>query len=80
MQIELLGDNCYRCRRLAKNIRHAINFDPDVQFNHSCDLERMANYGLLALPGLIIDGELRASGQLLSVAHIHSLLKAADNS
>lgn len=80
MLIELLGDNCYKCQSLAKNIRLAIRPEQDIQFNLSCDPEQMADYGLLTLSGLIINGELRASGQLLSVAHIRSLLNGLMNS
>jgi len=75
MLIELLGDNCFRCQQLAKNIRLAIGRAGfPSRFRHACDPQQLASYGLLSLPGLVIDGELKAAGQLLSVEQVVSLM------
>lgn len=77
MTIELLGDNCRRCRLLQGNIERALQGCR----TKSClrlveDPQRFAEYGLLSLPGLVIDGKVVAEGRLPSVEEIRGLFAA----
>jgi hypothetical protein len=71
MKIELLGDDCRKCRLMKSNILQALrNGGEKVEFQHVCEPGKFAEYGLLSLPGFAIDGELKAEGRLLSVETI----------
>jgi len=50
--IELLGDNCSRCQKFARNIRLAIKKGRNSgELRHKCDAKQLASYQLLSLLG-----------------------------
>ncbi len=63
MQIQILGEGCPRCPELEANVRAAL-CDLGVEAN----IERVSSwwsavsYGVLAIPGLAIDGHVKAQG------------------
>ncbi len=76
MKIELLGDNCRKCQLLKNNIEMVLrNFNKNVDFQFNTEPKRFAEYGLLSLPGLAIDGEIESAGSLLSVKEITTIVK-----
>jgi predicted thioredoxin/glutaredoxin len=75
MTIELLGDNCCRSQRLQNNIELALqSFAQNLVIQKVGDPERFASYGILSLPALMVDGEVMAAGQVLSVKEIIEML------
>jgi hypothetical protein len=71
MKIELLGDNCRKCRLLRNNIELALSgCSASVEFQCVDEPKRFAEYGLLSLPGLAINGRILAEGKLLSSSAI----------
>jgi small redox-active disulfide protein 2 len=71
MTIEVLGDGCPKCRSLEKNTRQAVadaGIEADILVVN--DPSRIAHFQLLTLPGLVIDGELKSRGRLLSAEEI----------
>lgn len=75
MKVELLGDNCRKCQLLKRNVELAIRgCSATIDLQSVCEPQRFADYGLLSLPALAIDGRLKAAGKLLSKRDILSLL------
>lgn len=75
MTIELLGDNCRRCQRLRDNIELALkSCKKQTSFQQIEEPQKFAEYGLLSLPGLAINGQVITAGQLLSTQEILDLL------
>lgn len=75
MIIELLGDNCHRCGLLEKNINRALkNSKTEVKFQKVGELGQIAEYGLLSLPGLAVNGRIMSAGKLLSEKAIGELM------
>jgi Thioredoxin domain len=75
MRIEVLGDGCANCKQLEAHVRAALAAaGSNAQLEVSADPARLAGYGVLRLPGLVIDGRLVASGTVLSVAQVQALL------
>jgi len=71
MRIELYGDNCRKCRLLEKNIRLAIEgYDNKATLQCVDDPRTFAQCGLLSLPGLAVNGEIKKVGKLMSVKEI----------
>lgn len=75
MRIEILGDDCSKCRKLYDNVRQAMaEAGAAVEVVKTNDPGKLASYGILALPGLVVDGILESSGKLLSVAEVRRLI------
>lgn len=76
MRIEILGDDCAKCRLLYDNARQAVaESGLAVEITRTNDPDTLARYGVRSLPGLVIDGTLETTGKFLSVAEVRRLLE-----
>jgi small redox-active disulfide protein 2 len=63
MRIQIVGAGCPACRNLEKDVRAWLAEQPvEVQVERVDDLVEIMKLGLLALPGLFIDGKLVLTG------------------
>jgi len=77
LEIRILGPGCPRCNALEDAAMAALtelSIPADVQ--HVKNLTEIARYGILATPGLVINGEVKSSGKVLSKEQIKSLISA----
>ena len=75
MKIEILGNGCMKCKRLAKNVEHAVaelGITADIQKVE--DITAIMDRGVMLTPAMIIDGELKVSGRVADVAEIKRML------
>lgn len=65
MKIEILGMGCARCKNLYDNVKIAVD-EAGVQADilKVEDIERITEYGIMATPALVIDGEVKVSGRI----------------
>ncbi|MCG8565351.1 MAG: MTH895/ArsE family thioredoxin-like protein [Desulfobacterales bacterium] len=78
MKIEVLGAGCKSCDSLYENVCRALEsagMVSDVELEKITDIDYFAKVGLFTTPGLVVDGELIASGRVLEVGAIANLLK-----
>jgi small redox-active disulfide protein 2 len=76
MKIEILGDGCARCDQFYENVLEAVKETGEkVEVVKEIDPSQIAHYGVLSLPGLVVDGVLKVSGQVLNVEKIRDLIK-----
>lgn len=69
MKIEILGMGCARCKTLEEQVQRALKeLNVEAQVEKVADLDRISAYGVLMTPGLVINGEVRSSGKLPSMA------------
>ena len=74
-QIKVLGPGCARCEELAARAKLAADqLGLEYEFEKVGDFEEYPKYGLMMTPGLVVDGELKAQGKLLSVEEIKAFL------
>lgn len=75
MKIEILGTGCTKCKALEEAAKQAVS---KVGGFHSVekveDIQRIMDYGVMSTPGLVIDGEVKSTGKLLSVDEIVKLM------
>jgi len=65
MEIKILGSGCPRCKRLEKIARQAAKeAGVEATFTKVTQMDEMIEYPIISTPGLVIDGELKASGRL----------------
>jgi small redox-active disulfide protein 2 len=70
-KIEVLGSGCANCKRLEANAREAIGMaGVEAEVEHVGDYARIAGYGVMSTPGLVIDGRVVSSGRVPSAGDI----------
>ena len=73
MKLEVLGTGCKRCDQLYENATKAASeFDPAVEIivTKVGDINYFAKLGVFMTPGLVIDGDVIATGKVLSANEI----------
>jgi len=73
--LQVLGTGCPKCAALADNARRAVaELGADCQVVKIESLAEIMAFGVMLTPALAVDGEVRASGKVLSVDEIKALL------
>lgn len=77
LDITILGPGCRNCRTLEANTRRAVDqLGLDATIGEVTDVAAIASHGVMATPGLVVDGTVVSSGRVPSVAEITALLSA----
>ncbi len=77
-KIEVLGPGCTRCKetfRLVQQVVEAGGLPFEVVKNES--MERMIELGLMATPGVVVDGRIVVSGRIPKADELRTLLATA---
>ncbi len=78
IRIEVLGPGCANCKRVEANARQAIGMaGVEAEIVKVTDYREIARHGILATPGLIIDGVIRSYGRVPSAGDIAGWLAEA---
>jgi small redox-active disulfide protein 2 len=76
-RIQILGTGCAKCKTLAENAAKAIEESGiDAEIEKVQDIKEIMKFNILMTPGLVIDGEVKAAGRVLSPEDIRKLLTA----
>jgi len=71
MLIQVLGSGCAKCVELEKVVRAVVaEAGVDAQVEKVVDFQAIAALGVMATPGLVIDGQVKAAGRAPSKAEI----------
>ena len=74
-RIEVLGPGCTRCKETFRVVKHVVDqagLMTEVVKEES--LERMMSLGLMATPGIAIDGKVVLSGRIPKAEEVRRLL------
>ena len=75
MKIEILGTGCARCHKLEEVTREAIKDSGiAVELTKVDDIKKIMGYGVMTLPALVVDGEVKMVGKIPSKDEIIRLL------
>lgn len=75
MKIEVLGTGCAKCKALYENAKTALKESgKDAEVVKVEDIPSIMKYGVMSTPALVIDGQVKFSGKVASVAEIIGLL------
>ena len=77
-KIEILGPGCSRCKETYRVVTHVVETEQlpyDVVKVES--MERMVELGLMATPGVAIDGKVVVSGRIPKVDEVRTILAHA---
>jgi len=76
MKIQILGIGCPKCKQTEANAREAIkNLGLDAEIEKITDVDKITDFGIMATPGLAVDGNVKFSGKIPTVAEIEHALK-----
>ncbi len=74
-QIKILGPGCRRCDQLAAATKEAADrLGIDYELEKVTDVAKFADYGVMMTPGLVVDGEVKSQGKVLSLEEIKATL------
>ena len=63
LKIQIIGIGCNTCRRLEADVREIVlHRKIDAQVERVDDLEKILQFELMALPGLVINGQVVSCG------------------
>jgi len=80
MEIKILGPGCARCHDLEKrtiNVLAELGVAADVQ--KVSDIKKIMEFGILATPGLVINGVVKCSGRIARVEEIKTWILGAQS-
>ena len=63
LNIQIIGIGCHTCRRLEADVREIVaHMKLDAQVERVDDLEKILQFELTTLPGLVINGQVVSCG------------------
>lgn len=77
-KIEVLGPGCSRCKETFRVVQHVVDqAGLAVELVKDESIERMMALGLMATPGVVIDGEIVVAGRIPKADEVRHLLGVA---
>ena len=76
MGVKILGGGCAKCNQLeAATIEALTELGMDTAIEHVKDYEKIAAYGVMTTPALVIDGKVVSYGKVLKKDEVVEILK-----
>jgi small redox-active disulfide protein 2 len=78
MEIKILGPGCPRCEEVRKLVINALaDLKVAADVEKVDDIKMMMSYGILATPGLVINGKVKCAGRIPRPEEIKAWIQAA---
>ncbi|MCP4650849.1 MAG: thioredoxin family protein [PVC group bacterium] len=75
MKIEILGAGCPKCKQLYENAQQAVkNQGVEAEVIKVEDIDKILEYGVMITPALVINGEVKITGKVVSPEEIQHLI------
>lgn len=75
LTIKILGSGCANCKRLEQLTRKVVDqLSIEAEVVKVTDPTTYSDYGILATPGLVVNGKTVSSGRIPSMAEITTFL------
>lgn len=76
--IKILGSGCAACNALEENTRKAlVELGQESAIEHVRDFSKIAEYGVMTTPALVVDQKLLVSGRVADAQEVAQLIKKA---
>lgn len=74
MIVKILGIGCSNCLRLEENTRTALkNLGIEAEIVKVKDMNEISQYGIMRMPGLVVDEKVVSYGKVLNVQEVMAL-------
>lgn len=78
MNVKILGTGCVNCKRLEAIVREVVSeAGLHAEVEEVKDVAAIMSYGIMHTPGLVVDGELKASGRIPAKAEVAGWLRTS---
>jgi small redox-active disulfide protein 2 len=75
MKIEILGPGCPKCKKLYENTQRAVQeLSLQAEIIKVEEIQKIVNAGVMMTPALVLNGEVKSVGKVLSVDDIKKML------
>jgi len=75
MKIEILGTGCPKCKQLEANARKAVEeMKSKAEIVKVSDIIKIVEYGIMSVPALVVNGEVKCYGRIADVNEIKKWL------
>ncbi|MBK9517956.1 MAG: TM0996/MTH895 family glutaredoxin-like protein [Anaeromyxobacter sp.] len=76
MKIQVLGTGCAKCKQLTSAAEKAVaELGLGVQVEKVEDLREIVKFKVMSTPALVVDGQVRSTGKVLSVEDVKGYLR-----
>ena len=73
--IKVLGAGCKSCHELYENTKEAVkSVGFSVEVEYITDMEKIMGYGVMSMPGLVVNEKVVSAGKVLKAADVEKLL------
>jgi small redox-active disulfide protein 2 len=73
--VQVLGPGCPKCEKLKKNAEEAVaQSGTEATVEKITDINVIVGFGVMSTPAIVIDGEVKSTGRVLSAEEIKKLL------
>jgi small redox-active disulfide protein 2 len=74
--VKVLGSGCAKCNALEAATRAALEqLGMDTEIDHVTDFAKIASYGVMTTPALVVDGKVVSYGKVLKTEEVVAILK-----
>jgi small redox-active disulfide protein 2 len=78
MEIKVLGPGCPKCSEVEKRVINALaELKVAAAVEKITDIKVMMSYGILATPGLVINGKVKSAGRIPRIEEIKAWIQEA---
>jgi small redox-active disulfide protein 2 len=78
LKIEVLGSGCANCHRLEALAREAVaGLGVEAEVEKVTDMKEIMARGVMATPGLVVNGNVVSKGRVPSASEVKSLIARA---
>ncbi len=75
MVLKVLGKGCKKCAKLEENARAALDTKGmEATIEKVTDIDKIAEYGVMQTPALVIDEKVKVAGRIPSAKAIEKML------
>lgn len=75
MVIKVLGSGCANCKKLEENVRQAVGeLGIDAEIEKVTDFKDILSYGVMKTPALVVDGQVKVMGRVISAEEVKKYL------
>ena len=73
--IKVLGAGCKSCHEMYENTKAALKIAGiDIEVEYITDMEKVMGYGVMSMPGLVVNEKVVSMGKVLKPADVEKLL------
>ncbi len=74
-KVYILGTGCPKCEKLKKDVEAVVSeLGVEAEIEKITDIQQMMQYGVMATPALVVDGEVKAAGRAPSTSELKQML------